>query len=382
MKKLTGFIADRKYINQGCDPEFFFSNAAGVVESANVLPELGIDSGRGKIVIDGLQAELNPSANSCREVLGVSISQLFRTMSRNLAMQSPDIKPSFSTAVTLTDADMEKLSDRAKTFGCSPSQNLDKEVGGKISVDPSTYRVRTAGGHIHLGEQSEIVWRDTALAHIFTEEQHRVNAVLKKPELLVPVLDAIVGNTCVLIDRDPINKERRKVYGRAGEFRTPAHGLEYRTLSNFWLQSYTLFSMVFNLTRDAVNLFASSDEDNDFVEAVMERIDMRQVTRAINENDWHLAYRNFRAIQPVMSKIVNPGSYSIFAPGRVKQFKYFAKKPMGYWFKEDPLTHWSNLGIIGQKFGIESFLDSIVTGEMQRLTMNQKLENKIAEILA
>ena len=44
---------------------------------------------------------------------------------------------------------------------------------------------------------------------------------------------------------------RRQFYGLAGEFRLPPHGLEYRTLSNFWLYHRSLAHLVFGVARAA-----------------------------------------------------------------------------------------------------------------------------------
>ena len=79
-------------------------------------------------------------------------------------------------------------------------------------------------------------------------------ALHEDPLLAVKILDIVVGNTCVIMDRAPSQVERRKVYGRAGEYRLPAHGIEYRTLSNFWLRSYQLTHLVFSLARFAINI--------------------------------------------------------------------------------------------------------------------------------
>ena len=66
-------------ISLGCDPEFFFSKKGKVIGSEKVLPENGLcdSSGYGKIVMDGVQAEINPSPSTCRASLGYNIRNCF-----------------------------------------------------------------------------------------------------------------------------------------------------------------------------------------------------------------------------------------------------------------------------------------------------------------
>ena len=47
----------------------------------------------------------------------------------------------------------------------------------------------------------------------------------------------MIGLPAVLIDTD---KQRRKLYGKAGSMRHKDYGVEYRTVSNFWLSSQEL----------------------------------------------------------------------------------------------------------------------------------------------
>jgi hypothetical protein len=145
-------------------------------------------------------------------------------------------------------------------------------------VDPEKYRIRSAAGHIHLGDASGST----------TSSQW---AALHSPDRLVPILDIIVGNTCVLLDRDPGNVERRRVYGRAGEYRTPPYGIEYRVLSNFWLRSYSLMSFVMSLSRFAVGLLTATIHNGgrkgvNYEAELLKLVNMDDIRRAINENDF------------------------------------------------------------------------------------------------
>lgn len=349
----------------GCDPEFFFSKKGEVFGAEKVIPPDGIvyepgtckweagnpkrdgdytslQSVKSKIIIDGVQAELNPRPNTCRANLGNEISACFRKIYSDLKMKNSfDID--FSPVIEVSKKEMDSLSEKSKQFGCAPSKNI-YNTPSKIKVNPAEYRYRSAGGHIHLSGN------DTSS-----------KSAISHPERLVPMLDIVLGNTCVLLDRNEMMKERRKIYGRAGEYRLPAHGLEYRTLSNFWLLSYPLMSFVMGLSKLSVSIIGQSETDYNYEEAILSVINKDNITEAINENNFELAEENFEKLEPVILDITttdNPiNSYNI------KQFKYFVKKGIHYWFKDPSLEHWMKLPE-GHGNGWESFLDRKVESDL------------------
>lgn len=342
----------------GCDPEFFFSKEGRVLGAEKVLPEDGLiykkgdllgnpkdgDStsigGYSKTIIDGVQAELNPRANTCRANLGNEIACCFRTLAEHIK-KDKSISIDFRQTIKLNDEDMKVLSDKSKKFGCMPSRNAhDGGKMGSIAVDPAIYQYRSAGGHIHLGNY---------------EDDKYIKEVLLQPERLVKVMDVIVGNTCVLIDRDIGNIERRKVYGRAGEFRTPPHGVEYRTLSNFWLRSYQLMSLVMGLARISVQIVADNKD-----EELMKLVDMRKIAEAINKNDFKLALANFKVIEEYFVGMMPVyDEHFDINKNNIHLFRHFVKKGLDHWFKQPPLEHWVTLPE-GHRNGFGAFLGSIV----------------------
>lgn len=340
----------------GCDPEFFFKQENKVLGAEKVLPTDGLhsslyDGSKSKVVIDGVQAELNPDSATCRQVLAAEIGGCFKAVAD--AIEGGKVGVSFAQAEEVSQEEMDSLTDKSKTFGCKPTKCF---TGGRakashVRVDPLKYRIRSAGGHIHLG--------------IPETRNPDVVRALKHPELLMPMLDLIVGNTCVLIDRDTSNIERRKVYGKAGEFRTPSYGLEYRTLSNFWLQSYQLMSMATGLARQAV-IIVANDADGKLAEMLFSKVDINEVQKAINTNDFELAMHNFKAIEDVLLMITpTVDDYPIHA-GIIEEFHHFVKRGVNYWFKEDPMEHWITLSPVAAR-GFESFLQKEVREDMLKV---------------
>jgi hypothetical protein len=347
-------VPNHTTVTFGCDPELFFSKGGQIIGAEKVIadklktPAVSNHTTRNLagFVLDGVQIELNPRPEPCRANLGNEIAASFRALKQHLAKMD-GVTASFEGVVEVSKAELDSLSDKAKVFGCAPSSNAYNKTA-IITVDAATYRKRSAGGHIHLGLSSPV-------------KDH--------PKRLVKILDVILGNTCVMLDRDPNAAERRKVYGKAGEYRTPAHGLEYRTLSNFWLRNNRLFSLVFGLARLSVNVLSSGFPHPygwyppwDAEKNLLDRVDLDKVRDAINNNDLALAKENYQAVRAFVVDHVPDYEWG-FGRGRMNKFDYFCKmiekKGIQYWFPEDPMTHWCNLGE-GHGIGFESFIDRLV----------------------
>ena len=344
----------------GADPEFFLTRNKKIIGSEKVIPKEGITVNTSpdcKIVIDGVQAELNPRAFACRAYLGNEISACFKALDKELKKKR-NVKVDFSQLISISDKELKSLDKKSRQFGCAPSSSAYDKKSEIAIKDASKYPYRAAGGHIHIGPN----------------QYQEVSNAIKTPERLARMYDIIVGNTCVLIDRDPGNIERRKVYGKAGEFRTPKHGIEYRTPSNFWLRDYVLMSFVTGLMRFATSIVARSTETNDYEKAILAKVNMRRITKAINENNLRLAKLNFHRIIPILKEITR-SAYNddpwrdsethTLGCANIDEFLYFAQKGLDHWFKDDPMKHWINLPE-GHGHGWESFVKTTIRPEMLR----------------
>lgn len=356
----------------GADPEFFFKNKDGAVVGAEkILPKEGVQNmeryysrdatgnyiiaedgrnyvfedrpaGHKYIIIDGVQAEFNVIPNYCRQSFSSNLATCFRKTAEQI--HGKDIVASFAQTVDVDKEEMESLSREAQQFGCAPSKNAYGLT--KVTVkDASRYYSRSAGGHIHIGDGGS----------------SEIRKILRNTDITVPILDIVVGNTCVLLDLDKGNVERRKNYGRAGEYRLPKHGLEYRTLSNFWLRSYQTMSFVLALVRFAVCVAG----DDAVSKELLAMVDIEQIAKAINENDAVLAKQNFDKIKDFIASIGAEGFENWFPlqGKRMQQFEYFAKKGLDHWFKEDIMQHWVDHQYRNRN-GWEQFLALTVAKQM------------------
>lgn len=291
----------------GCDPELFLrKNVGGVKEvkyvtvgSELAIPREGITTTKGNgIVRDGVQVELHPMAGNCREGLGERLAECIVTLDKQAKAKRLEID--FAQVVKVSKETLEELAPENQVLGCHPSKNY---YGTKaINVDGRKMLLRSGSGHIHLG------WDKIG-------EGKQIS-----PEKLVPILDLVAGIPGVLLDRNPDAAVRRKYYGRAGEYRLPDYGLEYRTLSNFWLRGYWLMSLMMAQCRQAVDIVYTADYKKPTVEDGYRDLDVsamadllkpiqfeagkeNEVSRAINNNDFKTAKQIWEGVvRPVLAR--------------------------------------------------------------------------------
>ena len=341
-------------ITMGCDPEFFFSKKGEIIGSEKIIPKNGLmvqdqygNPLESKIVIDGVQAELNPKETTCRVFLSNNISRCFKQVLETMKLkEDPDLTIDFTQTIKVNKKELASLSPENQILGCSPSKNAYTKKSFISVKNGAKYYYRSAGGHIHIGN--------------YASNQY-IKGALDNPKTLIPLLDIMLGNTCVLLDRDPGNIQRRKVYGRAGEYRTPSHGIEYRTLSNFWLKNYKLAAFVFGLTRETVNILANSTKEHNYAKEIIKAVKRTDIKKAINKNDFDLALSNFKKIEPIIDRLTKSGEdyYLPLNSKNLLDFNFFIKKDLNHWFKEDPIKHWTTQNPTAAG-GWETFLSTTV----------------------
>lgn len=349
----------------GCDPEFFLKNKIGsIVGAEHVIPDVGLKANKSDpqpmVIADGVAVELNPWATTCRDGLAGNIAYAFRALDAAIKESKKGLSASPKISVTLTKAQHSKLSEANRVLGCSPSFNAYGDTTSSLKdINAMNHLERSAGGHIHFGIQHKAITEDAAT--------------------VVKILDIICGNTCVLIDRDEGNAVRRKMYGLAGEYRLPKHGLEYRTLSNFWLVNHSVYSFAFGMARLAIDIATDMNREA-YAKALFAAIDIEKVRTAINTNDYNLALENFEAVLPIILELTAQGGvrYPINA-NNIEDFMYFVLKVkdngMKYWFKKEFFKHWCELynDRNDHIYGFYDFLRYTVRKEREKSTVVDKV---------
>lgn len=331
----------------GTDPEVFLSKDGRIVGSEKAIPETGLEShgglaaygfeDRAKIVRDGVQVELHPPATHCREWLAVSVGFAIKKLLDHLKDQQFQV--SLLQTVEVSKEELESLSGRSRELGCQPSFNWyapEKDLG----VDPAKYPKRSAAGHLHFGLPESLM-------------PHR--------DRLPPVFDILLGLVEVQLNRDPAAAERRKVYGRAGEFRLPRHGIEYRTTSNFWLKAPELLSLMTGLGRLGVWILDTEVSGKwEAVHELFQSVDLGEVEQAINTNDFQLARKNFEGVKRFLREHTPKPLEAGLDGTKLEAFDRFVDKGLDYWFIGDPLLRWA--GHAYGNGGWEKFLERVGQG--------------------
>jgi hypothetical protein len=128
----------------------------------------------------------------------------------------------------------DEVPEHAKELGCNPDYNGWTRAVNP-APDPAGKPFRTASGHIHIGwgENFDIEDKDHFLLCCKFARQ----------------LDYYLGMYSLMWDKDGT---RRSLYGKAGAFRPKSYGLEYRVLSNRWLDNPELMRWVYNTVQVAM----------------------------------------------------------------------------------------------------------------------------------
>lgn len=234
-----------------CDPEIFLYNGSQIVSAIGKFATKKI--GNVSIEVDNILAEFQIEPTDDRATFIIRVKRGIQAIKDESGM---DI--CIKSSHTFTKEYLKSLPPKAFVFGC----NIDMSAyTDKPNPKPNPYtNVRSAGGHLHID-----LPRTRGAQEGYTE--HRV--------MLVKLLDLYMGVPSVLLDRD---RARRRLYGKAGAYRAKPYGIEYRTLSNFWLRDSRLIEWVYDQTETALEM-------NKHVN----HIPFAQVRRCIDEGDVVLA---------------------------------------------------------------------------------------------
>lgn len=250
----------------GADPELFMSRGGKILSAIGKLggtkkepqpvPELGKGFAYQE---DNVLVEYNiPPASTSTEFYHFN----------NVMMDylKKKVKAEHNATLTIKAShhmDDDQLEDpRAHVFGCDPDFNVWtlEDNPRPQCEDPN---LRSAGGHVHIGLK-----------------MGKMDKIA-----LGRLLDSTIGLWSVTADKDTA---RRQLYGKAGSIRFKPYGLEYRTLSNFWLASPDHQGILWQYIERAVARWRANDLS--FTEKYA-----GSILKAINTSDVDLANELLRS---------------------------------------------------------------------------------------
>lgn len=219
-----------KTILVGADPELFMKNPnTGLFVSAHDhVPGTKQEPFKvpfGAIQVDGTALEFNIDPASCVDDFIHNI----KSVRACLESYVPGYNV-VATPVATYEAEYFKwdVPSHAQALGCDPDFNA-WTTDRNPRPDPNGEPIRTASGHIHIGWTDEMDVNDCDHFELCCRVGRQ--------------MDYYLGIHSLLWDPDPT---RRKLYGMAGAFRPKPYGMEYRVLSNRWLESDGLIRWVYN----------------------------------------------------------------------------------------------------------------------------------------
>jgi hypothetical protein len=316
----------------GADPEFFVEDKKGKIIpafeflKASADPAVALSKVEGqnnyggqKVYWDGFQAEFTVGANNCLGWVSDSIQASMRCLYKEAHKYNKNARLSTKTLIEVPLDVLANTKPEYVEFGCKPSLNVYNLKSG-LDVPAREIPFRSSGGHIHFGfgkQNPETVTR------------------------IVKALDAILAVGCVSLFARYDHPMRRRFYGLPGEYRLPAHGLEYRTLSNAWLFHPFLTNMVIDLARKVTNfgynnyLHFWQAEEKETIATIM-TCDVEQARKILDRNKeimlalFKASYRGGNAAEVCFKAMRNGLETAIKDPTDI----------VGNWMLGDKVSKW------------------------------------------
>lgn len=248
-------------ILRGADPELFLRDQEG-----RHVTSIGLIGGSKKkprqlghgfaLQEDNVAVEFNIPPCSNKEQFVSSLNFVLDYLRQELG--SKGLSLDISATAEFTEEQLKH--PQAQELGCEPDYNAwTLDINPRPEAPPS---LRSSGGHLHIG------WDNPQPI-----ERIRV----------IKAHDLFVGVPSLIYDEDT---RRREIYGKAGAFRPKDYGVEYRTLSNFWIGSEELMEFVYTQSEKAMNFLIEggriSSEDGDKIQSCINNGD-KNLLAELNE---------------------------------------------------------------------------------------------------
>lgn len=256
----------------GADPEFFIARGNRLVSAEGIVG--GTKSEPSKFHNDGffmqednVMVEFNIPPSNSKQNFVDNIEYAKEYLETYLGMKGYQ---AVFDKVSGEFSEKELSTDQACMFGCAPEYNVYLKCNAPAPA-AKNFSHRFCGGHIHIGFDWQYEF---------------------EKELLVKALDITLGLQSVIMDKDII---RKQAYGKAGSCRKKSYGVEYRTLSNFWIKDKSLIEWVYEGVNAAFDIYTDIDQF-EYLEDYIQS--------AINNNDETLAKKALKEVVEIKKQIL------------------------------------------------------------------------------
>lgn len=248
------------------DPELFTKKSAtGLISSVAGL--LGADKHNKRIFSDDIRiqednvlVEFDINPHETLAAFDDNIKRGIDACAEAVGAVGHEIAYGVSSHI-FTPEELASFHKDAFVFGCDPDYNALTGMRNPKpeAADPG---LRTGGGHIHIGYSK--------LRDVSSDSQ----------KILGVLCDYYLGLPALLLDSDD---RRKELYGKAGACRFKPYGIEYRVLSNFWIQNKENRAWAWEQAHKAYDMM-----NGDYM-SLASVIDPEEIQRVINANDKALA---------------------------------------------------------------------------------------------
>lgn len=222
-------------ITIGADPEIFVRKEGLRVSAHGLIPgtkDNPYPVNRGSVQVDGMALEFNVNPTTNKDEFVSNTVELMQILEHMIPEDyTLDIKSSYGA---FSSSVINAQPPEALELGCDPDFNAYTGEMNNVHIPYGKEHVRVAAGHIHIG------WRSDDPIDNPLDEVHFADCRMVAKEL-----DVGLGMPSLLLE-NAYDFKRRSMYGQAGSFRPKPYGIEYRTLSNFWLRKPEYMEAVFN----------------------------------------------------------------------------------------------------------------------------------------
>ena len=223
----------------GSDPEVFAIDSKGqVIPAFKWLPSQTSRANKLAPFWDGFQAEYNVLPYTCHQNLQHALRTGLQETYQAIKKYDKTATLTYDSVLPISPKLMESVSDTEAALGCSPSINIYPDVEQLFIPDGRELPIRFAGFHVHHG----------LTQYGLSGKKEIENRVRMMDRMGSVILTSLLEGL-----EDP---RRRMFYGRAGEHRLPAHGLEYRVPPSAALVHPVVTIIALDVLRQAGN-FAS-----------------------------------------------------------------------------------------------------------------------------